>query len=225
MKMKRTLDRIVGFILYRIICVIAILFYGILFRRSVKGRHHVPRTGPLIIASNHASFVDPPLIGSSIPREIYFLTRDTLMKNPFWRYLLLRLNCIPVDRDRGDVKALRATIKCVSDGNAVLLFPEGTRTTDGNIQDGKTGIGFIVHKTKVPVLPVYCDGTFDILPKNTKLPRLKKVRVHFGKPLIFSQLYQMKGSQEIYQDITDQIMNAIKALRCEKLSEQLKNVK
>lgn len=210
--MKDKLYRLISFILYRIVYLFGNLIFIIFFRRIVRGKYFVPRKGPLIVASNHASYLDPPLIGCSMPREIYFLARQTLMDSPIQNALFGALNSIPMDRDKGDIKALKTAVKTINEGKAILLFPEGTRTLNGAIQEGKTGIGFIAHKTRVPILPVYCDGTYNILPKGAKYPKFHKIHVYFGEPLHFEHYYQQKGNQEIYQSITNQIMIAIKAL-------------
>ncbi|MBI1869875.1 MAG: 1-acyl-sn-glycerol-3-phosphate acyltransferase [Chlamydiae bacterium] len=194
-------------------------FFKIFFRHQVWGRENVPLDGACILASNHTSFGDPPIVGISHSREMYYFARSTLMKNPFSKLLFQLWNCIPVDRKEPAPGSLKKALKVLKEGYPLLLFPEGTRSLDGKLQPGKMGIGFIAHKTKAPVIPFYIDGAYDILPKGTHWPRFKKLKVFIGKSLAFPDLYSQRGSEEIYQRISDEVMEAIKQLKMK--SEEL----
>src|SRR5215472_1869894 len=125
----------------------------ILFRLRVIGWENFNVEGPAIIAANHQSYLDPPIIGVACRRELHYLARNTLFKNRLLGWILTEVNAIPVDRDRGDVGAFRAVLKLLKDGHRTVIFPEGTRSLTGQIQKARPGIGMIIAKTLVPVIP------------------------------------------------------------------------
>src|SRR5436189_4564445 len=139
------------------------LFFRFLYRTYFRWRvfnpHRVPLTGPVILAANHASFLDPPLIGGGFNRAVNYLARNTLMDVPVLGTLLRRLNVVPVDRDGGGGAGLKAILDRLLIGGVILLFPEGTRTRDGKLQPAKSGIGLTVIKSTATVVPVRVHGT------------------------------------------------------------------
>jgi 1-acyl-sn-glycerol-3-phosphate acyltransferase len=201
----------IGWSFYRIL-------FTLYFRWSIYGRENVPASGPLILASNHASFLDPPLVGSALPREINYLARDTLFRFPIIGWILREVNAVPVDREGGGAAGLKAILDRLLAGNAIILFPEGTRTSDGNLQTPRAGIGLTVIKSNAPVVPVRIFGTYEAFGKRHKFPRPKKVSIVFGKPLDFSALRAEAKScpkprlKEIYSEVTAEIMKAISSL-------------
>lgn len=163
-------------------------FFKLYCRASWHGRENVPHNGPLILASNHASFFDPPLIGCALSREICYLARESLFKfGPFGK-VISALNSIPVDRDGGGAKGLKLILKKLHEGNGILLFPEGTRTEDGEFLEAQPGIGLTILKSDAPVIPVYIKGSFESFSRNHKLPVPKKISVHYGEQIDFSSL-------------------------------------
>ena len=140
----------------------------------------------MLLASNHQSYLDPVFIGAFLSREMYFMARDTLFKNCFFGPLIRSLNAYPVKRGGGgDLGAIRDTLRRLRDGEVVLVFPEGTRTTDGTVKSMQGGIGMLAGRAGVPVVPVYVDGAFSIWKKGAMLPRLfGRVRVCYGRPLM-----------------------------------------
>lgn len=163
-------------------------FFRIYCRATWHGRENVPVTGPLIIASNHASFFDPPLIGCSLPREICYLARESLFRFGPFAKIITALNSIPVDRDGGGARGLKMILAELMAGRGILLFPEGTRTSDGELLPAQPGIGLTILKSDAPVVPVYIQGSFDSWSRRHKFPRPKKVSIHFGKPVDFSEM-------------------------------------
>lgn len=135
------------------------------------------------------------------------------MRHPLANLLFKLWNCIPVDRDEPTPGSLKQAIRLLKGGQALILFPEGTRSLDGELQEAKMGVGFIAHKSQAPVVPIYIQGAHQILPKGSKWPRFKKLRVMIGTRLDFQELYQKKGSEEIYQTISNQVMDSIKNLK------------
>jgi 1-acyl-sn-glycerol-3-phosphate acyltransferase len=178
----------------------------------------VPLEGPVILACNHASFIDPPLVGAALPRPINYLARESLFKVPVLSAILRSWEVVPVDRDGGTGRGLKAILDRLNRGGAIILFPEGTRSSDGNLQPARSGIGLAVIKSKAPVVPVRVCGTFEAYGRNVRFPRPRRVAVKYGDALSFGDLrkeaetcskQRLKG---IYQDVADQIMMQIAAL-------------
>jgi 1-acyl-sn-glycerol-3-phosphate acyltransferase len=196
--------------------------YAIYFRWRVFNSERVPLNGPVILASNHASFLDPPLVGSGLHRGINFLARESLFRFPGIGWLLRKWNSVPVDRDGGGAAGLRAILDRLLAGGAIILFPEGTRTRDGRLQPGRSGIGLTVIKSKAVVVPVRVFGTYEAYGRHIKIPRPHQVSLKYGRPMTFEKLRAEAQTctrarlKEIYQEIANQIMAAIAKLEpCE----------
>jgi 1-acyl-sn-glycerol-3-phosphate acyltransferase len=181
------------------------------FDFKVYGRENLIEEGAAILASNHQSYVDPPCIGMACREEIYYLTRNTLYQRPLIGPLLKRLNTIPVDRDRGDVSSIKAIIRLLRAGHRVIIFPEGTRSSDGNLQPARAGLGMIIAKTLAPVVPVRVFGSFEALPRAGGL-KLRPISVVVGEPIRFSE-DDVQGDREVYQILSNRVMERIAALK------------
>ena len=194
------------------------MMYAGYFRWRVFNAERVPLKGGVIIASNHASFLDPPLVGSGLKRDINYLARESLFRYPGIGALLRSWNAVPVDRDGGGAKGLKIILNRLLDGNGIILFPEGTRTLDGKLQPAQSGLGLIVIKSTAPVVPVRVFGTFEAYGKNHKFPRPHRVMVKYGQPMNFEKLRAEAQTcdkmrlKEIYQQVADEIMAAIAKL-------------
>ena len=192
--------------------------YATYFRWRVFNAERVPPAGPVILASNHASFLDPPLVGSGLHRGCNFLARESLFRYPGVGALLRSWQAVPVDRDGGGAGGLRAILDRLLAGGVIILFPEGTRTPDGKLQRARSGIGLTVIKSSAPVVPVRVFGTFEAYGRTTKFPKPKRVMVKYGEPLDFRLLRAEAVScpkprlKEIYQQVADEIMAAIAKL-------------
>ncbi len=177
--------------------------------------NRIPPVGPLILAANHVSFADPPLIGAAIERPVTFLARETLFDVPLLNPLIRSLNAIPVDRDGGSPGGLRTVLSRLEAGAAVLLFPEGTRSPDGRLQSARSGIGLIVIRTTAPVIPIRIFGLYEIWGRHRKFPKLGPVGVKYGRPLDFHELRaeavtaSKQRTKAIYDEISREIMAAI----------------
>jgi 1-acyl-sn-glycerol-3-phosphate acyltransferase len=189
--------------------------HDVLFRGEVAGIDHLPRTGPFLIAGNHASHLDPPLIGSHVPRQMSFFARKTLWSGGIASWWLDNVGTIPVDRDGGqDVGALKRVLRALADGKVMILFPEGTRSPDGQLQIPKPGVGFIVCKTQVPVVPARIFGSHEAFGKGAKVPRFgTPISVVFGKPLQPAEYDDPAAGKERYQVASNRIMAAIAKLQ------------
>jgi 1-acyl-sn-glycerol-3-phosphate acyltransferase len=203
---------------YRLGWIFFRALYASCFRWRVFNPERVPQTGAVILASNHASFLDPPLVGSGLKRGINYLARESLFRFPGMGALLRSWSAVPVDRDGGGARGLKAILDRLLAGGAIILFPEGTRTRDGQLQPARSGIGLTVIKSSAPVVPVRVFGTFEAYGRNHKFPRSRRVMVKYGKPMNFENLRAEAKTcdkarlKEIYQQVADEIMAAIARL-------------
>ena len=188
------------------------------FRWQVLHPERVPLTGPVILASNHATFLDPPLIGSGVKRDINYMARKSLFRYPVVGWVLRHWGVVPVDREGGGARGLKAILGRLLDGGAIILFPEGTRTRDGKLQPARSGIGLTVIKSTAPVVPVRVFGTFEAYGRHMRLPRPRPIAVKYGRPMKFEPLRAEAKTcskarlKDIYQQVADEIMAAISKL-------------
>ncbi len=198
--------------------IVTCLFSRLFFWRSIVGREHwIP--GPALITANHASFLDPPLIGSACPEQIAYLARKSLFGNFLFRKLCDGLGAIPVERDTADYGSMKRVLRVLRQGKKVLLFPEGIRTSDGEFQAPKPGIGFLVYRAAVPVIPAYIHGSYRAWPRHRLLPIPAKTVVVFGAPVRFDQYARTRPTRETYQAIADEVMARIIALKPRALAQ------
>lgn len=192
--------------------------YATYFRWRVYNPERVPLTGPVILASNHASFIDPPLVGAGLKRDINYLARESLFRFPGIGALLRSWNSVPVDRDGGGARGLKAILNRLHAGGGIILFPEGTRTRDGKLQPARSGIGLTVIKSDAPVVPVRVFGTFEAYNRTMKFPRPRRIAVKYGRPMNFTGLRAEAKTcakdrlKQIYQEVADRIMAEIAKL-------------
>jgi 1-acyl-sn-glycerol-3-phosphate acyltransferase len=181
-----------------------------LHRPQIIGRENVPKGGCLIV-SNHVSYMDPTTVGWAVAREIHYLGRKSLFKPPFWSWFLPICNVLPIDRDANDISGLRRIIRMLKEGHAVLLFPEGTRSSDGTLQAAEPGAGLVALKAGVPILPVRVFGTFESLSRHTKRLRFHPIRVVIGKPYQ-PTIVEGRREKESYGPVAQEMMDKIAAL-------------
>jgi 1-acyl-sn-glycerol-3-phosphate acyltransferase len=188
--------------------------FDVFFRGEVVGAENLPKSGAFLIAANHASHLDPPLIGSHVPRQMSFFARKTLWSGRLASWWLDAVGTIPVDRDGGqDVGALKRVLRALADGKVMILFPEGSRSLDGRLQAPKPGVGFIVCKTQVPVVPARIFGSFEAFGKGMKVPKPAPTTVVFGKPIPPSVYDDPSAGKERYQIASARIMGEIARLQ------------
>src|SRR5262245_44831183 len=192
--------------------------YKFYFGWRVYNPERVPVSGPVILAANHASFIDPPLVGAGLRRGINYLARESLFRFPVVGWVLHRWNTVPVDREGGGARGLKAILDRLLAGGAIILFPEGTRTRDGKLQPARSGIGLTVIKSTAPVVPVRVFGTFEAFGRHMRFPRPRRIAVKYGLPMLFEQLRAEAKEctkprlKEIYQQVADEIMATITKL-------------
>jgi 1-acyl-sn-glycerol-3-phosphate acyltransferase len=182
------------------------------FRGEVLGLDNIPTTGPILVAANHCSHLDPPLLACQLPHRVHFFARKSLWKPGIPAWWMDHIECIPVDRDGADVGALKKTIAALEAGGVVILFPEGTRSFNGLLQPAKSGVGMIACKTGVPVLPARIFGSFEAFGRETKYPRPHPVSYVFGRALSPADYDDPGAGKQRYQVASNRIMSAIAGL-------------
>ncbi len=183
------------------------------FRVHAEGGERIPLEGGAILASNHCSYLDPPAMAIGSPkRKVHFMARDTLYSNPVARWFFPRVGVIPLDRTKGDLAALRKAISTLKEGKVIGLFPEGTRSPDGSIRDAKGGIGFLIAKGNVPVVPMYISGTFDAFPKGSSRFGKARISIRTGTPIMPEELHAAMTGKNDYAAPAALVMDRIRAL-------------
>ena len=188
--------------------------YDTLFRGDVAGLENLPRTGGFLLATNHASHLDPFLVGSQLPRQVTFFARKTLWTPGLPSWWLDAVGVIPVDRDGGsDITAMKRVLTALKQQKIIIMFPEGTRSRDGLLHPPKPGVGLFACRTQVPVVPARIFGSFEALGKGGKIPRFgTPVTVVYGPPLMPADYDPPDAGKQRYQVASARIMARIAAL-------------
>ena len=192
---------------------------SVYFRGKYYNQKSVPKSGAFIIVSNHVSYLDPFIVGAAINRRICYLCRESAFKWPIIGYLLKHWNAVPVDDAGRSPRGLKAILDRLKTGEAVMLFPEGTRTYDRNLQRAHPGVGLVAMQSQSPVLPVRIFGIWEAYNRYMRFPRPKQVSVVFGNPITFIEKYEEAKTstparlKQIYQEIANEIMNAIAQIK------------
>ncbi len=181
---------------------------ALFFPRTIRGKENITLSGPFIIASNHLSNLDPMIIGLCFNRKLSYVAKDSLFKNNIFAFFLHKVGAFPIKRDSSDFRALRETLRRLKAGCPVVVFPEGTRqkSKEATQKKAPAGIGFMVAKSGLPVLPVYIKGSDKTMPPGAKGLKRHPVTVTFGAPLNFS-----KGQD--FHAISGEIMKKINVLK------------
>jgi 1-acyl-sn-glycerol-3-phosphate acyltransferase len=198
--------------LYKVILFLVFWFFKIVYRNTIYGAENF-YSGSAILAANHASFYDPPLLSISTPYEVHFLARKTLFTPFLFGRLIRRLNAHPVSGKAQDVAVFKTILRLMKEGKKVIIFPEGTRSRDGQLQSIKPGVAMLVARTGAAVIPVYLHGTFSIWPEHRKFPKFfGKTACVFGSPLHFSNALS-QDPKEQQEEISEKIRNSIAQLK------------
>lgn len=179
---------------YAVVRVLARLAGVVVFRIRCHGRQNIPAAGPVLICSNHQSFLDPVLVGLAFDRRLNYLARQSLFRFAPFRWLIRFLDAIPIDREGLGLSGLRESLRRIKRGEIVLIFPEGTRTADGSVLPLQSGFCALARRGNVTVLPVGLDGAYDAWPRTAKLPRGSVIHVCIGEPLKASEIRQLDDS-------------------------------
>ncbi len=182
------------------------------FRMKTIDIENVPLKGPVLLVTNHQSYMDPLFLGSAIKRSCHYMARETLFDGKFLGPYMSRLNSFPVKRDSGDVKAIKEIISRLNQGFMVNIFPEGTRTSTGKISQFKSGIELITRRSQATIVPVLIEGAYEAWPKGQLLPWPKKVYVQYCPPISHEEIQAMEKKQ-LAATLTDTLRQAQSNLR------------
>ena len=198
--------------LYRFVILFAWLVGKIFYRLKVYGHEHYYPRGA-ILASNHTSYLDPPIIAACWPEEVHFLARQTLFKNTLFGAFISNLNTHPVSGEPGDIGVMKTILFLLEQGKKVVLFPEGTRSKNGELQPFKPGISMLIARSKTAIIPVYIDGAYRAWSRSQRLPRLfVKVTCIFGTPITWES-YSHLDKKEAQKQITEKLHADILGLK------------
>ncbi len=187
----------------------------LLYRPKATGLDNIPADGPAIIAANHQSFLDDLLLPLVVPkRKVVFLAKAEYFDKWYLRWFFQGANVIPVRRESKSAAedALRAGVRALREGQLVGIFPEGTRSPDGRLYRGKTGVARMSLEARVPVIPAALVGTYELMPYDRKVPKTGPVEVRFGKPLRFDRHFDTPADRFVLRSVTDEIMYEIMLL-------------
>lgn len=163
-------------------CVLSFLFFPI----RIKGENILNKKGSLILAANHVSYMDPVVLGIATKRQIHFMAKKEIFKVPILGFIIRCLGAIPIDREKATPESIKRAFSILRDGRVLGIFPEGTRSLNGEILELNAGLIKIALKTSAPIIPIGINGTFEIYPSNSKYPKIhkrKKIYINFGKPI------------------------------------------
>jgi 1-acyl-sn-glycerol-3-phosphate acyltransferase len=201
----------VSSVVYGVLRILTQTVAWLCFRFRIVGQ--VPKTGAFIVAANHASYLDIPLLGCGMRRRAWYLGRSDLFPARVVNRLLQWLGWIPLRLGRLDRDAFGKAISLLKEGKVVVIFPEGSRTEDGRLQSAKPGLGMIVAQTGCSVIPAYLKGTHEVLPVQAKWPKFRPVTVTYGEPITFAPMRENgEGNKKYYQEVSQRVMERIAAL-------------
>ena len=194
---------------FHLVRLFSLTFFKFFHSFRTSGADSLP-PGPLILAPNHASYLDPPATGCGLFRVTYYLARHTLFKPPIASWLLPSIGSIPVNQNSPGPSSLKNIFEVFKNKGTLVLFPEGQRTFDGNLRKAEPGIGMIAARANVPVVPVHIIGSREAMPRNGSWHPFRPIRVVYGRPMRFSG---DPKSREDFQKFADEIMSAISKLQ------------
>ncbi|MDQ1628103.1 MAG: 1-acyl-sn-glycerol-3-phosphate acyltransferase [Actinomycetota bacterium] len=204
---------------YALTRLLTMVLFRVLWRPVIEGREHIPPTGPVIVASNHLAFIDSIVIPLAVPRRVVFLAKAEYFEGRSLASLPRRaffhtFGAVPVARDqqRDAQASLELAAAVLARGDAFGIYPEGTRSRDGRLYRGRTGVGWLAVATGAPVLPVGLVGTDRVQPVGARLPRVHRVRVRFGEPVDPAPYLQGRAPGEVRRLVTDEVMDRIAVL-------------
>jgi 1-acyl-sn-glycerol-3-phosphate acyltransferase len=182
------------------------------FRVRYWGRKNIPRTGGVLVVSNHQSHFDPPLVGMGCPRRMNYLARDTLFRFPPFRWLIRSLDAIPIDRDGLGLNGLKESLRRLKRGEMVLIFPEGTRSRDGEIAAFRPGFTVLASRSGAAILPAAVEGAYAAWPRSQKFPRPGTIHVRYGEPILPEQI-RGRDERELLEEVERRVRLCHEQLR------------
>src|SRR5260221_4055105 len=182
-----------------------------LYDLRVVHRERISEKGGVILAMNHQSYLDPPLAGIACRREIYYLARKNLLEWPLLGPIFPKLKVIPVNQERADMSALKTVIKLIRAGECTVVFPEGSRTLDGQLQPAQPGLGLVIAKTLAPVVPMRIFGAHEAFPRGGKPHPFRPITLVVGEPMFFTEADLAGAGRDLYQRLSERVLARIAA--------------
>ncbi len=198
---------------YRAVCIGLPLLCRLLGGWRVVGRENVPATGGAVIAPNHVSYLDPPTVGGALSRRAYSFAKKELFEIPIFGWIVRKHYAFPVDRESNDVAAFRHAIRLLQAGELLLVFPEGGRSQDGALEEGKVGAALIASRAGVPIIPCALSGTDDVLPRGAWYLHRGFVQVSFGELIALKDYGTGRLNKKQLQEVTSRVMESIAEMR------------
>ena len=201
---------------YAFIRVVLFRSYRLFFSFEHRGAENVPpETDPrgVILAPNHSSYLDPPILGISLRRQVTYLAKEYLFRAFFVGWVLRSIGALPIKTQADDFRSIRELIRFLKQGRCVVVFPEGTRSPDGGLREAEGGVGFLAVKSGAWVVPVYIRGSFEAFPRNAKMFRRHPVKVFYGKAFVPAEDKELMASADPYSAVGRRIMDDIKILK------------
>lgn len=206
---KRSLPRSLWYRFFRrVFQLVGVLAYHV----RHTGRENIPAEGGVLMVSNHQSHFDPPLVGMACMRQMNYLARDTLFGFAPFRWLIRSLDAIPIDREGMGLSGLKESLRRLKRGEMVLIFPEGTRTRDGEISKFRPGFTALAVRSKAAILPVAIEGAYAAWPRRQRLPSLGKIHVHYGPPILPEEI-QGRDERELLAEVERRVRQCHARLR------------
>ena len=203
---------------YRLIRAVLFIFYSAMFHFRYFGTSKVPKDSDargVILAPNHASYLDPPILGISLNRRVTFLAKEYLFKNFFVGAVLRGIGAYPIKSEKEDFRSIRDLIRLLKSGQCVVVFPEGTRAEDGHFKAPESGIGFLAAKSGASVVPVYIRGSYEAYPKGAKFFKPRAIEAYFGEPFIPAESQSLMRETDPYGATSLEIMTRIRKIKAD----------
>ncbi len=205
--------KIIVDIVYRLIAIIIKTVFFFNGGLEVVGKENIPKEG-VIIASNHNSYLDPPILGSVTPRRCNFMARKGLFDVPVFRWMI-KYAAFPVDRDKPRASTMKEAVKRIRNGQIVVVFPEGKRSETGELQEARPGIAMVAVISKAPIVPALITGADKALPPGARWLKRAKIKVVFGKPIYYTSTEESgaRAGSDKREEVSRMIMDAIRDLK------------
>ena len=189
------------------------LFALLLFRYHCQGRQHIPSRGGALVCANHQSMLDPPIVGMAASRHLAYLARKTLFKHPLFGWFLRKVDGIPLDKGGMGIQGIKATLKSLKAGGVVVIFPEGTRSKTGELQQLKGGFIAIARRAQVPLVPCGSVGAHECLRRGTGELRFRRIRCVYGEAISVSEIESLTDEQ-LLEIVHCRIMDCMRRAKC-----------
>ncbi len=197
-------------LLYRFARAFCRAYFALRYGCRIEGLENIPSEGPVILVANHISYLDPPLMGAAVERPVYFMAKAELFRNRLIAKILHRFNAFPVERGAADRKAIRRSLEVLSEGNVLVMFPEGTRSRTGELLPGQSGVAMLALRSRATVIPAGISGTSKEDRKLHPPTGRPIIALHFGPPVPLDDLYEAEDRRGAMREAVDRVMKAIR---------------